>query len=151
MMASPENLSFNHCPVDPAEWELVYRCCVVRLGKDANGVWPGLYENNAHGSAGILSVTIDADRNLVVETDFDPATEKILYAGANVDHQLTAKGIFVGASGGSNITRYAVRSCKDMSGGYPAYTQIRPNASCFDAALDNLWIQQVSMRPKAAA
>lgn len=141
-MVGPSNMSFNHVPVNPAEWELVYRCCIVRLGRDWN--W---YENAAHGSAGVLGVTIDADRNLVVETDFDNATEKILFAGANIDHQLTEKGIFVGASGGSSITRYALRSCKDLTGGYAAWTQIRPNGTCFDSNLDNLWIQQVSMRP----
>lgn len=141
-VVGPPTLSYNHAPVDTSEWEIVYRSVIVRLGPSWN--W---YENNAHGSAGIVNVSIDADRNLVVETDFDDATEKILFAGANIDHQLTAKGIFAGASGGSSITRYALRSCKDLPGGYPAWTQIRPNGSCFDSTLDNLWIQQVSMRP----
>lgn len=143
MMVNPPSMSFNHTPVDPALWELVYRSCVIRLGPTWN--W---YENMAHGSVGIIGVTIDADRNLVVESDFDPSTEKILYAGANIDHQLSAKGIFTGASGGSNITRYALRSCKDLTG-YPAWTQIRPNSPVFDSTLDNIWVQQVSMRPVA--
>lgn len=144
MMVNPPHMSFNHFDVDPTQWELVYRSCVVRLGQSWN--W---YENNAHGSCGILNVTIDTDRNLVVETDFDPTTEKILYAGANVDAQLALKGIFVGASGGSNITRYCIASSKAQTGNYPAYAPIRPNGSCFDSNLDNLWIQQVSMRPVA--
>lgn len=147
-MVNPPHMSFNDQDVNPNEWELVYRSCIVRLGKDASGVWPGLYENNAHGSAGIIGVTIDSTtRDLVVETDFNPATEKILSAVANVDHQLTAKQIFVGASGGSNITRYAIRASMAHPG-YPVGDQIRPNAGFFNPELDNLWIQQVSMRPK---
>lgn len=141
MMVNPTHLSYDHTPVDPDQWELVYRSVIVRLGQAWN--W---YENNAHGSAGILDVSIDGDRNLVVTTDFDDATEKILFAGANIDHQLTAKGIFAGASGGGSVTKYAIRSSQALPG-YPAWTQIRPNGSCFDSEHDNLWIQHVSMRP----
>lgn len=142
-MVAPDHLSYNHTAVAPEGYELVYRSVIVRLG--ANWNW---YENAAHGSSGIINVSIDADRNLVVETDFDQsAGEIILYAGANPDAQLVRKGVMAGASGGSNITRYAITSSKDLPGGYTAYAPIRPNGSCFDSNLDNLWIQQVSMRP----
>jgi hypothetical protein len=123
---------------------MVTRTVIVRLG----GSW-NWYENAAHGSAGIINVSIDgATRELVVETDFDASIgEKILYAGASPDATLVAKGVSAGASGGSNITRYTIVSSKDLPGGYAAYLPIRPNGSCFDSNVDNLWITQISMRP----
>jgi hypothetical protein len=146
-MVGPPHLSYNHTAVAPEGYELVYRSVIVRLGPSWN--W---YENAAHGSAGIIGVTIDGTtRELVVETDFDAAAgEKILYAGASSDATLVGKGVSAGASGGSNITRYTIVSSKDLPGGYAAYLPIRPNGSCFDSNVDNLWIVQVSMRPKAS-
>ena len=141
-MVAPPHLSFDHDEVAPDGWELVYRSVIVRLGPDWN--W---YENQAHGSAGIIGVSIDSNRNLVVKTDFDQSKgEIILYAGANPDAQLVLKGVSAGGSGGSNITRYTITSSRDLPG-YKAYTRIRPNAKAFNSNLDNLWIQQVSMRP----
>lgn len=143
MMVNPGTMSYDHSPVAPAGWEMVYRCVIVRLGATWN--W---YENPAHGSAGIVDVTIDSTtRELVVTTDFDPNVEKILYAAANPDATLVTKGVMAGASGGGTVTRYTIVSSKDLTGGYPAYAPIRPNGSCFDSNVDNLWIQQVSMRP----
>ena len=141
-MVAPPNLSFNHISFAPDGWELVYRSVIVRLGPNWN--W---YENQHHGSAGILGVSIDSQRNLVVKTDFDTSRgEVILYTGANPDAQLTLKGIFAGGSGGSNVTRYTIASSRALPG-YKAYTPIRPNSKVFNSNLDNLWIQQVSMRP----
>lgn len=141
-MVAPAHVSFNHNQVAPEGYELVYRSVIVRLGSGWN--W---YENAAHGSSGIVGVTIDGNRNLVVETDFDPSKEIILFAGCNPDAQLVLKGVLCGASGGSNITRYTITSSKALPGGYAAYAPIRPNGSCFDSGLDNVWIQQVSLRP----
>lgn len=141
--AVPPRISYAHQQRVPDAWEIVYRSCIVRLGTNWN--W---YENNAHGSAGVNMVRIDPHtHDLIVETDFDNATEKILSARANIDHQLTGKFIFVGASGGGDVTRYAMRSCVAHPG-YPVGTQIRPNAGFFNSNLDNLWIEQISMRPK---
>lgn len=141
-MVAPPNLSFNHNRFAPDGWELVYRSVIVRLGPEWN--W---YENSGHGSAGILGVSIDANRNLVVKSDFDASKgEIILNASASPDAQLVLKGVVAGASGGTSTTRYTITSTRDLTG-YKAYSRIRPNAKVFNSKLDNLWIQQVSMRP----
>lgn len=145
MTVTPDHMSFNHTPVIPDDWEIVTRTLIVRLGPAWN--W---YENATHGSAGIVNVTVDiATRQIVVETDFDPSTEKILSAVANPDATLVLKGVMAGASGGGQITRYTLASSKALTGGYAAYLPIHPKGSCFDSDVDNLWITQTSMRPVA--
>ncbi|GAA0189823.1 hypothetical protein GCM10008944_01690 [Cytobacillus oceanisediminis] len=123
----------------PPGWELVVRTAIVRLGSDLS-----LYTDTNHASLGVESVTVD-EGWLEVRTDFDGAREKCLSATASVDATLAGKGVFVGASGGASLTRYALYSARTL-GHYPAFSRIPASSTVFSSAIDNLWITHLSLR-----
>ena len=128
----------------PPGWELVVRTAIVRLGPD---FW--LHTDSNHASLGVTGIGL-YNGMLEVYTDFDGTREKCLSATANVDATLAAKGIFVGASGGADLTRYSLHSSKTL-GSYSAYTRIPANSAVFNSAIDNLWITHLSLRQVSEA
>jgi hypothetical protein len=116
-------------------YDLVFRGACVRLGVGG----PKLHINAVHGSLGVTRVGLSSVGDLVVYTDFAPP-EFLIVAAANIDFQLGAKGVTCGVSGGGP------KSTIRLVDGHGV--RRRANSSYFDIAVDNIWFQTLSIRPR---
>lgn len=79
--------------------------CVVRFSNE-DGT-PTIHANAAHMSAGVSSVQISEHGDLeAVQTVQDATSNPIIFAFAQPDETLVARGIIAGASGGTDSTRF---------------------------------------------
>ena len=134
----------------PAGYQLIERTAIVRLGPQML-----IHTSDHHASVGVLSVAkfqdSAGDWNLKVTTDFDESREFVLYAAAIPDQSLTKKGLLpAGASGGSATTVFRLQSTKTVyygtSSSYPPGVALSPTSSCFNSAVDNVWVKITSLR-----
>lgn len=79
--------------------------CVIRFSENA----PTIHANGAHRCAGVESVHItDLGSIEVIQTIKDPGANPIIFAIAQGDETWAARGLIVGASGGTADTEYYV-------------------------------------------
>src|SRR5699024_4234287 len=85
--------------------EVLLSGCVVRFS-DPDGA-PSIYANASHQSTGCTDVSITSAGRLRVTQTVTGATEHpIIFAFAQADETLSARGISCGASGGTDDTEY---------------------------------------------
>lgn len=132
--------SFVAWPVScPEGYEIVTRAAPIRLTPE-----PHVHDVTNHAALGIKSVSVNAAGFLVVQQDWAPG-EMVLFAKAETDLQLAAKGVTAGCSGGGPVTQIGIyRPSTTVVG---RTTRIRADDPEFFDDLDNLWYLNISLRP----
>lgn len=83
--------------------------CVIRFSEE----YPTIHANGAHMCAGISSVAIDSTGAIQVQQTVRGAGQNpVLFAIAQGDETWAARGLIVGASGGTDDTRYYVHDTR---------------------------------------
>ena len=91
--------------------DLLVSGCVIRFS-NADGT-PSIHANAAHHCAGVSSVRIDQHGQLeIIQTVRGSHDNPILAAIAQTDETLSARGIMVGATGGTDSTRFRLYDTK---------------------------------------
>lgn len=117
--------------------QVVFSGAVIRFS-DPDG-WPSIHANGSHIAPGVTGVDINQHGELRVwQTIKDPGANPIVFAFAQADETLGGeRGIILGASGGTDNTRFRVY---DTRIGRKLDLNVRSDRMRIQGETSNIWV-----------